>query len=151
MAGVLLENVTKIFDGNVVAAKDINLEIDDKEFMVIVGPSGCGKTTILRMIAGLEEVSAGTITIDDTVVNDVPPKNRDIAMVFQNYALYPHMTVYQNMAFGLKLRKVPKREIKERVGDAAKLLGIDSLPGQKAQSTVGGSATACCSVKSHCS
>jgi len=138
MAGVLLENVTKIFDGNVVAAKDINLEIDDKEFMVIVGPSGCGKTTILRMIAGLEEVSAGTITIDDTVVNDVPPKNRDIAMVFQNYALYPHMTVYQNMAFGLKLRKVPKREIKERVGDAAKLLGIDSLLARKPKALSGG-------------
>lgn len=138
MARVLLENITKVFDGNVVAAKDINLEIDDKEFMVIVGPSGCGKTTILRMIAGLEEASTGTITIDDTVVNNVPPKNRDIAMVFQNYALYPHMTVYQNMAFGLKLRKLPKREIKERVGDTAKLLGIDLLLARKPKALSGG-------------
>ncbi len=111
MASVKLENVTKVFEKNVVAAKDVNIEIKDKEFMVLVGPSGCGKSTTLRMIAGLEEITKGNIYIGDKLVNDVPPKDRDIAMVFQNYALYPHMTVYQNMAFGLKLRKFPKKEI----------------------------------------
>ena len=111
MASVRLENVTKIFDKNVTAAKDVNIDISDKEFMVLVGPSGCGKSTTLRMIAGLEEITEGNIYIGDKLVNSVPPKNRDIAMVFQNYALYPHMTVYQNMAFGLKLRKFPKKDI----------------------------------------
>ena len=125
MARVLLENVTKVFDGKFTAVKGATLNINDGEFMVIVGPSGCGKTTTLRMIAGLEEISSGTISIAGKIVNDMPPKDRDIAMVFQNYALYPHMTVYENMAFALKLRKYPKTEIKKRVEDAAKLLGIE--------------------------
>ena len=115
MAKVFLKDVKKIYDNGFVAVKDANLDIIDKEFMVIVGPSGCGKTTTLRMIAGLEEITDGTIAIGDRVVNDVPPKDRDIAMVFQNYALYPHMTVFQNLAFSLKLRKYPKAEIKKRV------------------------------------
>jgi len=109
MAGVKLEHVYKKF-GNVVAVNDANLEIRDKEFLVLVGPSGCGKSTTLRMVAGLEEITSGDIYIGDTLVNDIPPKDRDIAMVFQNYALYPHMDVYNNMAFGLKLRKFPKAE-----------------------------------------
>lgn len=138
MARVLLENVGKVFDGNVVAVDKASLDIADKEFMVIVGPSGCGKTTTLRMIAGLEEISAGTVKIEDRVVNDVPPKDRDIAMVFQNYALYPHMTVYQNMGFGLKLRKHPKAEIKKRVHDTAKLLGIEELLARKPKALSGG-------------
>ena len=108
MAGVTLKKVKKVYDGNIVAVHESDLDIQDKEFMVLVGPSGCGKSTTLRMIAGLEEISSGTISIGDRVVNDVPPKDRDIAMVFQNYALYPHMTVYDNMAFGLKLRKYKK-------------------------------------------
>ena len=115
MAEVILKNIRKVYDKEVVAVDDANIEIKDKEFVVLVGPSGCGKSTTLRMIAGLEEISGGEISIDGTVVNDVPPKDRDIAMVFQNYALYPHMTVYQNMAFGLKLRKYPKDEIDARV------------------------------------
>ena len=110
MARVLLDGVTKRF-GNVIAVNDIDLEVKDREFVVLVGPSGCGKTTTLRMIAGLEEITKGTISIGDTVVNDIPPKDRDIAMVFQNYALYPHMDVYNNMAFGLKLRKFPKAKL----------------------------------------
>jgi len=126
MARVLLENVSKFFD-EVEAVKNINLEIKDKEFVVLVGPSGCGKTTTLRMIAGLEEVTEGKIYIGDTLVNDVPPKDRNIAMVFQNYALYPHMKVYDNMAFGLKLRGLPKKEINERVREAAEILGLDKL------------------------
>ena len=108
MAEVRLKNVKKIFDKDVIAVDNVNFSIEDKEFMVLVGPSGCGKSTTLRMIAGLEEISEGEIFIGDRLVNDVPPKDRDIAMVFQNYALYPHMSVYQNMAFGLKLRKFPK-------------------------------------------
>jgi multiple sugar transport system ATP-binding protein len=115
MAQVELRNVKKVYAGNVTAVQEANLTINDKEFVVLVGPSGCGKSTTLRMIAGLEEVSSGEILIGDRVVNDVAPKDRDIAMVFQNYALYPHMTVYENMAFGLKLRKYPKSEIDERV------------------------------------
>ena len=138
MAQVLLENVTKVFEGNVVAVKEASLDIMDKEFMVIVGPSGCGKTTTLRMIAGLEEVTDGTVKIGERIVNDVAPKDRDIAMVFQNYALYPHMSVYQNMAFGLKLRKVPKNEIKKRVNDAANLLGIDELLNRRPKALSGG-------------
>ena len=109
MATVKLENITKIYPGDVKAVDNANFEIQDEEFVVLVGPSGCGKTTTLRMIAGLEEITEGILTIDEKVVNDVPPKDRDIAMVFQNYALYPHMTVYDNMAFGLKIRKFPKK------------------------------------------
>src|SRR3989339_876503 len=126
MAKVVLENVSKKF-GDVVAVEKINLEIKDEEFMVFVGPSGCGKTTTLRMIAGLEEITEGKIYIDDQLVNDVPPKDRNIAMVFQNYALYPHMKVYDNMAFGLKLRGTPKKEVEERVREAAQILGLEDL------------------------
>jgi multiple sugar transport system ATP-binding protein len=126
LARVLLENVTKKF-GDVVAVENVNLEIKDQEFVVLVGPSGCGKTTTLRMIAGLEEISEGKIHIGDRLINDVPPKDRNIAMVFQNYALYPHMKVYDNMAFGLKLRGIPKKEVKERVNDAAEILGLSKL------------------------
>jgi multiple sugar transport system ATP-binding protein len=133
LARVLLENVSKLFD-DVVAVKNVNLEIKDKEFVVMVGPSGCGKTTTLRMVAGLEEVSEGKIYIGDRLVNDVPPKDRNIAMVFQSYALYPHMKVYDNMAFGLKLRGIPKKEIDERVHEAAEILELtkflDRLPKQ---------------------
>nr|HQI76005.1 ATP-binding cassette domain-containing protein [Candidatus Latescibacterota bacterium] len=124
MATVVLKNVTKVFDQKVFAVRDANLEVADKEFVVLVGPSGCGKTTTLRMIAGLEEISSGEIYIDGRLVNDIPPKDRDIAMVFQNYALYPHMTVYENMAFGLKLRKYPRTEIDARVREAAQILEI---------------------------
>jgi len=137
MAKVTLENVTKRFD-EVEAVKDANLDIRDKEFLVLVGPSGCGKSTTLRMVAGLEEISEGTIKIGDTVVNDVPPKDRDIAMVFQNYALYPHMNVYDNMAFGLKLRKFPKEEIDRRVKEAAEILSIEPLLERKPKQLSGG-------------
>src|SRR5690349_7695794 len=122
MANVTLQNLCKTFK-NVVAVDNINLEVKDREFLVLVGPSGCGKTTALRMVAGLEEASSGEILIGDRLVNDVSPKDRDIAMVFQNYALYPHMTVYENMAFGLKLRRTPREEIKKRVGAVADMLG----------------------------
>ena len=115
MAEVILKNVRKVFDKEVVAVDDANIKISDREFVVLVGPSGCGKSTMLRMIAGLEEITAGEIYIDGDLLNDNPPKERDIAMVFQNFALYPHMTVYQNMACGLKLRKYPKVEIDQRV------------------------------------
>lgn len=138
MAKVELENVTKIFDNKVVAVKDVTLTVEDKEFTVLLGPSGCGKTTTLRMIAGLEEITKGVIKIDGKVVNDVEPKDRDIAMVFQNYALYPHMTVYENMAFGLKLRKFPKDEIDRRVREAAKILGIEELLDRKPRQLSGG-------------
>lgn len=137
MASVTLKNVYKRY-GNVTAVKDANLEIRDKEFIVLVGPSGCGKSTTLRMIAGLEEISDGTISIGDTVVNDIPPKDRDIAMVFQNYALYPHMDVYNNMAFGLKLRKFPKDQIDKRVKEAARILGIENLLDRKPKALSGG-------------
>ena len=119
MASLLLKGIYKVYPSGVTAVTDFNLEIKDKEFIVFVGPSGCGKSTTLRMIAGLEEISQGELYIDGKLVNDVVPKDRDIAMVFQNYALYPHMTVYDNMAFGLKLRKVPKQIIDERVKEAA--------------------------------
>ena len=138
MAQVILEDITKIFDKKVIAVDNANLRILDEEFMVIVGPSGCGKTTTLRMVAGLEEATSGTITIDDKVINNVPPKDRDIAMVFQNYALYPHMTVFQNMAFGLKLRKRPKALINERVLETARLLGIEKLLDRKPKALSGG-------------
>src|SRR5512147_342527 len=137
MAGVVYDHVTKQF-GEVKAVNDLSLDVKDKEFLVLVGPSGCGKTTALRLLAGLEEVSAGEIKISDRVVNDVAPKDRDIAMVFQSYALYPHLSVYDNMAFGLKLRKVPKDEIKRRVGEAADILGIHDLLERKPRQLSGG-------------
>jgi multiple sugar transport system ATP-binding protein len=137
MASVTYEHITKEF-GSVKAVNDLNLQIDDKEFLVFVGPSGCGKTTALRLLAGLEEITSGTIKIGDRVVNDVPPKDRDIAMVFQSYALYPHMTVYDNLAFGLKLRKTPKDEIKRRVDAAAGILGIGELLARKPRQLSGG-------------
>ncbi len=138
MARVTLKNVEKVYPGDVKAVDDFNLDIEDGEFVVLVGPSGCGKSTTLRMVAGLEEITAGTITIGDRVVNDVPPKDRDIAMVFQNYALYPHMTVRDNMAFGLKLRKFPKKEIKERIDEAAKILGLEELLDRRPKALSGG-------------
>ena len=137
MASVTYDHVSKEF-GNVTAVNDLNLQIADKEFLVFVGPSGCGKTTALRLLAGLEEITRGTIKIDDRVVNDVPPKDRDIAMVFQSYALYPHMTVFENLAFGLKLRKTPKEEIKRRVNEAAEILGIGELLTRKPRQLSGG-------------
>ncbi|NLJ41329.1 MAG: sn-glycerol-3-phosphate ABC transporter ATP-binding protein UgpC [Clostridiales bacterium] len=138
MASVTLKEVYKVFPGNVTAVSDFNLEIADKEFIVLVGPSGCGKSTTLRMVAGLEEITDGNLYIDDKLVNDVAPKDRDIAMVFQNYALYPHMTVYDNMAFGLKLRKTPKTEIDRRVKEAAKILDIEHLLNRKPKALSGG-------------
>ncbi len=138
MARVTISGVTKIFPGGTKAVDNLSLSIKNEEFLVLVGPSGCGKTTTLRMVAGLEEITEGEISIGDTVVNDVPPKDRDIAMVFQNYALYPHMTVYKNMAFGLKLRKYPKDEIDQRVRDAAKMLEIDQLLERKPKQLSGG-------------
>jgi len=127
MAQISLKDVTKIYKGGVKAVDKVNLGVENKEFMVLVGPSGCGKSTTLRMVAGLEDISEGSIWIGDRLVNDVPAKDRDIAMVFQNYALYPHMTVYENMSFGLKLRKYPKDEIERRVGEAAEILGIKKM------------------------
>src|ERR1041385_4228735 len=124
MAGVSIRQINKLYDGNVHAVKDVNLEIQDKEFVVLVGPSGCGKTTTLRMVAGLESITSGHVLIGDTIVNELPPMDRDIAMVFQNYALYPHMSVADNMAFGLKMRKFTKAEIRKRVNEAADILGI---------------------------
>jgi len=137
MAKVVYEHVTKRF-GDVVAVNDLCLDIEDREFLVLLGPSGCGKTTTLRLLAGLEELTAGNIYIGDRLVNDVPPKDRDIAMVFQSYALYPHMSVYDNMAFGLKLRKVPKAEINRRVHEAARSLGIEDLLDRKPKQLSGG-------------
>ncbi len=137
MADVVLKKVEKQFDKNTVV-RDVNLQIKDREFVVLVGPSGCGKSTTLRMIAGLEEVTSGEIHIDGKRVNDVPPKDRDIAMVFQNYALYPHMTVYENMAFGLKLRKYPRSEIEARVNETAGILGIGHLLARKPKALSGG-------------
>ncbi len=138
MAKVEFRDVDKIYPGDVRAASDINLTVEDKELLVLVGPSGCGKSTVLRMVAGLEEATNGHIYFDDTDVTDLPPKDRDIAMVFQNYALYPHMNVFDNMAFGLKLRKYPKQEIEERVREAAKILGIDQLLERKPKALSGG-------------
>ena len=138
MAGLSLKHIYKKYPGGVVAVSDFNLEIKDKEFIIMVGPSGCGKSTTLRMIAGLEEISAGELYIGDRLVNDVAPKDRDIAMVFQNYALYPHMTVFDNMAFGLKLRKTSKDEIKRRVEEAARILDIEHLLDRKPKALSGG-------------
>ncbi len=138
MADVILKNVKKQYDNGFVAVHDFNLEIKDKEFIVLVGPSGCGKSTTLRMIAGLEDISDGEIMIGENVVNDMEPKDRDIAMVFQNYALYPHMSVYENIAFGLRLRKVPNAEVHEKVVNAAEILGISDLLGRKPKQLSGG-------------
>ena len=138
MANVTLKHIKKVYDKNVTAVEDFNLEIKDKEFIVLVGPSGCGKSTTLRMIAGLEEISEGELIIDGRVVNDVAPKDRDIAMVFQSYALYPHMTVYENMAFSLKLKKVPKDEIDRKVREAAEILDITQYLGRKPKALSGG-------------
>jgi multiple sugar transport system ATP-binding protein len=138
MASVTYDNVTKIFNDDVVAVKDLNIEIQDEEFLVFVGPSGCGKTTTLRLLAGLDEITEGNIYIGDRLINDVRPKDRDIAMVFQSYALYPHMTVYQNMAFGLELRDVPDEEIEERVQIAADKLNIPELLDRKPRALSGG-------------
>ncbi len=138
MASVKLTDVKKIYDNNVIAVHDFNLEIADKEFVVFVGPSGCGKSTTLRMIAGLEDISAGTVEIDGVVVNDLQPKDRDIAMVFQNYALYPHMTVYDNIAFSLRLKKMPEDEVYEKVTNAAEILGITEYLTRKPRALSGG-------------
>jgi multiple sugar transport system ATP-binding protein len=138
MARILLENVTKVFEGKVTAVRNFNLDVADGEFVIIVGPSGCGKTTTLRMIAGLEEMTSGNIYIGDSLVNDVSPKDRDIAMVFQNYTLYPHMNAYHNVAFALKMRNVPRTEIKKRIDEAAKLLGIEHLLRRKPGALSGG-------------
>ena len=138
MASLQLKNIYKTYPGGFTAVKDFNLDIEDKEFVILVGPSGCGKSTTLRMIAGLEEISDGELYIGDKLVNDVAPKDRDIAMVFQNYALYPHMTVFENMAFGLKLRKVPKDEIKRKVHEAAQILDIEHLLDRKPKALSGG-------------
>src|SRR5215203_4388589 len=138
MARVELEKVSKVYPGGVKAVDAIDLQIPDKQFVVLVGPSGCGKSTTLRMVAGLEEISDGVIRIGDRVVNDLPPKDRDVAMVFQNYALYPHMTVYKNMAFGLKLRKFPKAQIQQRVTETARVLEIEHLLERKPRELSGG-------------
>ena len=138
MASVKLTNVKKVYDKKVVAVHDFNLDIKDKEFVVFVGPAGCGKSTTLRMIAGLEEISEGTVEIDGVVVNDLQPKDRDIAMVFQNYALYPHLTVFENMAFSLRLKKVPNDEVFRRVTEAAKVLGITEYLTRKPRALSGG-------------
>ncbi len=138
MASLSLQHINKTYPNGFQAVKDFNLEIEDKEFIIFVGPSGCGKSTTLRMVAGLEEITSGTLKIGDKVMNDVEPKDRDIAMVFQNYALYPHMTVYDNMAFGLKLRKVPKDEIDKKVREAARILDLDKLLDRKPKALSGG-------------
>ena len=138
MASLSLKHIYKVYDNNVKAVKDLNLNIKDKEFVVFVGPSGCGKSTTLRMIAGLEEISSGELRIDNKVVNNVEPKDRDIAMVFQNYALYPHMSVYENMAFGLKIKKLPNEEIHKRIIEAAEVLGITEYLDRKPKAMSGG-------------
>ena len=138
MSSVTLKGIYKKYAGGVTAVSDFNLDIEDKEFIILVGPSGCGKSTTLRMIAGLEEITEGELYIDGKLVNDIPPKERDIAMVFQNYALYPHMTVFENMSFGLKLRKMPKDEIKRRVEEAAQILEIEHLLDRKPAALSGG-------------
>ena len=144
MASLSLQHITKRYPNGFEAVKDFNLEIADKEFIIFVGPSGCGKSTTLRMIAGLEEISAGDFYIDGKRMNDVEPKDRDIAMVFQSYALYPHMSVYENMAFGLKLRKYSKEEIDKRVHEAARILEIEPYLDRKPKALSRWSKTACC-------
>src|SRR5690554_7790001 len=138
MATVTLKNMNKVYEGNVHAVVDFNLHVKDKEFIVLVGPSGCGKTTTLRMIAGLEDITSGELRIDDEIVNDIAPKDRNIAMVFQSYALYPHMSVYDNMAFGLKLRKFSRDDIERRVNNAAEILGLKALLNRKPKALSGG-------------
>ena len=138
MAGISLKNIKKVYPGGVEVINNLNLEIKDKEFLILVGPSGCGKSTTLRMIAGLEEITDGELYIGDRLVNDVPAKDRDIAMVFQSYALYPHMTVYKNMAFGLSLRKMPKDEIDKKVREAARILDLENLLDRKPKALSGG-------------
>src|SRR5438270_9062798 len=138
VAEIVLEDVWKVYDDGTEAVRALDLTVGDGEFMVLVGPSGCGKTTALRMVAGLEAISKGELRIGDRVVNDVPPKERDIAMVFQNYALYPHMSVFDNMGFGLKLQKVPRAEIERRVGEAARILGLHDLLARKPRALSGG-------------
>lgn len=138
MGDLLFKNIYKVYPGDVTAVEDFNLKIEDKEFIVLVGPSGCGKSTTLRMVSGLEDISSGELYIDGKLVNELPPKDRDIAMVFQNYALYPHMTVYENMAFGLKMKKMPKDEIDKKVRSAAKSLGIEELLNRKPKALSGG-------------
>src|SRR6266536_419687 len=138
MAAITLENISKVYPGGVTAVNDVSLEILDQEFVVLVGPSGCGKSTTLRMIAGLDEISSGNIYIDGRRVNDVAAKDRDIAMVFQNYALYPHMTVYDNMAFPLQMKKTPKAEIDKRVKNASRILGLDNFLQRKPRALSGG-------------
>lgn len=138
MGEVVFKNIKKVYPGNVIAVNDFNLEIEDKEFIVLVGPSGCGKSTVLRMVAGLENITEGDLIIDGEKVNEVAPKDRDIAMVFQNYALYPHMTIYENMAMGLKLRKIPKKEIDSKIRYVAKLIKIEELLNRKPKALSGG-------------
>ena len=138
MASISLHNICKVYPNGFEAVKDFNLDVADKEFIIFVGPSGCGKSTTLRMIAGLEDITSGELLIDGKVMNSVEPKDRDIAMVFQNYALYPHMTVFDNMAFGLKIRKVDKAEIQKRVMEAAKILDLDKLLDRKPKALSGG-------------
>lgn len=138
MATVLMKDITKVYPGDILAVDKANITVEDREFVVLVGPSGCGKSTTLRMVAGLEEITEGELKIDERLVNDVPPKDRDIAMVFQNYALYPHMSVYDNMAFGLKIRKFPKDEIDQRVKEAARILDIEELLDRKPKALSGG-------------
>ena len=138
MSEVILKNISKLYSNGFNAVKNINIDIKDKEFIVLVGPSGCGKSTTLRMIAGLEEISEGELYIGDKLVNDIEPKDRDIAMVFQNYALYPHLSVYENMAFALKLRKLPKDEIDKKVKEAAKILDLLPLLNKKPKTLSGG-------------
>ena len=137
MAKVELKGIGKVYDGNVRAVDNQNIVVDDQEFVVFVGPSGCGKSTTLRMIAGLEDITEGELYIDGELMNDIPPKDRDIAMVFQNYALYPHMSVYDNMAFGLKIRKTDKQEIDRRVNEAARILEIEKLLDRKPKALSG--------------
>src|SRR5437868_10995353 len=138
MASVTYENVTKRFAGDIVAVSELSLQVRDTEFMVLVGPSGCGKSTALRMLAGLEDITEGEISIGERIVNEVPARERDIAMVFQSYALYPHMTVYDNMAFGLKMRGTPRSEIEGKVKDAAGILGLEKLLQRKPRQLSGG-------------
>ena len=138
MSGIVLKDINKVYPGGIEAVKDFNLEIMDTEFIVLVGPSGCGKSTVLRMIAGLEEITSGELYIDGKLINSVAPKDRDIAMVFQNYALYPHMTIYKNLAFALSLRKLSKNEIDKKVTDTAKMLDIEHLLNRKPKALSGG-------------